>query len=230
MTMPITDRIHHLQQLIHDTACRYKREAENIHLVAVSKSQPISAIREAFNAGLTEFGENYWQEAHLKISNLQELPIIWHFIGPLQSNKTAEIAKNFSWVHSVFREKTAQLLSQHRPAHLPPLNVCIQVNLDKEPNKSGILEQEVNELAKYIHLLPNLKLRGLMAIPRPCQQNEQQYESLLRLTHLLKQLNQQSDYSLDTLSMGMSDDLTAAIAAGSTMLRIGRGIFGERKT
>lgn len=227
--MSIAKQVLCMQQLIHDTACKYERNPENIRLIAISKGQPASAIKDAFSAGISDFGENYWQEAQEKLAALHDLPITWHFTGPIQSNKSREIAENFHWVHSLDREKIARLLSRHRPSHLPPLNVCIQINLDSEPGKAGISVDELPSFATMIKQLPGLELRGLMAIPQWHQQEELQYQSLMRLTTLLRQANRNLNWHLDTLSMGMSDDMIPAIAAGSTFVRIGRAIFGERK-
>lgn len=227
--MTIYQRIQELQQLINQSAKDAGRSAESIHLLAVSKGQSAQAMEEAYQAGLRHFGENYLQEAETKMKALQQLPICWHFIGPIQSNKTKAIAEQFSWVHSVGREKIAALLSAHRPSNLPDLNICIQVNLDNEDSKSGVSPGQLPELAAMITHLPRLKLRGLMTIPLPREGEEQQYLSLLRLKHLFDDLNKQSGLTMDTLSMGMTDDLTAAIRAGSTILRIGRKLFGERQ-
>lgn len=226
--MTISKQIHHIQQIIRETARKYERDPDSIRLLAISKGQPVSVIEEAFSAGLSEFGENYWQEAQEKLARLQSLPLTWHFTGPIQSNKAADIAKHFDWVHSVDREKIAKLLSQHRPDHLPPLNVCIQVNLDAEPEKSGVSAEELIPFAASIKQLPGIRLRGLMAIPKWHQEEALQYKSLLRMSALLKEVNQHLNLQMDTLSMGMSDDLIPAITAGSTMVRIGRAIFGER--
>ncbi len=224
----IATRIDNIQRLINDTAKSCQRSAKDIALLAVSKGQPASAIQAAFAAGIRNIAENYLQEAQVKIRALKNLPICWHFIGPIQSNKAEAIAKMFSWVHSVSREKIATRLAQHRPEHLPALNICLQVNLDNEETKSGVSPQQLNKLALFVSQLPRLQLRGLMAIPKPQLDEQRQYESLLRLTNLFQQLNRELNLSLDTLSMGMSDDIVAAIRAGSTILRIGRGIFGER--
>ncbi|KTC77044.1 YggS family pyridoxal phosphate-dependent enzyme [Legionella brunensis] len=225
----ITDRIHRIQELIASSAKYYQRCPQEILLLAVSKGHSIHAILEAYQAGLRNFGENHYQEARQKIQALHSLGICWHFIGPIQSNKAKNIAQNFSWVHSVSREEIAYLLNKHRSAYLPPLNVCLQINLDNEESKSGISPGQVEELAAFIIKLPNLKLRGLMAIPLPQKEEEQQYESLSRLTHLFIELNKKMDLSMDTLSMGMSEDLIAAIRAGSTIVRIGRALFGDRE-
>lgn len=227
--MIITERIEKIRQLIATTAVACQRSPEEIQLLAVSKGQPASAIQEAFTAGIRHIGENYLQEAQTKIQALKNLPLCWHFIGPIQSNKTQAIAETFSWVHSVDREKIANLLAQHRPEHLPALNVCLQVNLDEEDSKAGLAPEHLKQLALLITKLPRLKLRGLMTIPKPRSDEQEQYESLLRLTKLFNQLNQELNLSMDSLSMGMTDDLVAAIRAGSTMVRIGRAIFGERE-
>lgn len=226
--MNIAERVEEIQKTIADTSKYYHRQAGSVQLLAVSKGQSPEAIKAAFAAGLTNFGENYWQEAEQKMQELSNLPLCWHFIGPIQSNKAVVIAQHFSWVHSVSREKIAKLLSQYRPTHLPPLNLCLQVKLDPEINKAGVEPEHLLELAATIAALPGLKLRGLMAIPQPEQQQEEQYQSLLRLPLLLNQINTKLNLSLDTLSMGMSDDLHAAIRAGSTMVRIGRALFGNR--
>lgn len=227
--MSISKNLHHVQQEIAAIAKRYARPAQAIRLVGVSKGQPPEAIMEAFKAGLCDFGENYWQEARNKLILLKDLAITWHFIGAVQSNKTADIAAHFDWVHCVNSEKVAKRLAEYRPETAPPLNICIQINLDAETTKSGIKPDDALALAKTISAYPRLKLRGLMAIPKPCSDEDQQYQSLQRLTRLSDQLNQQLNLDMDTLSMGMSDDISAAIHAGSTLVRIGRAIFGERQ-
>jgi pyridoxal phosphate enzyme (YggS family) len=226
--MTIPENILYIQKHINTLEIAYQQKQHSVQLLAVSKGQPASAIREAFHAGIRDFGENYWQETEKKITSLSDLPLHWHFIGPIQSNKARMLAKHMSWIHSIDREKIASLLSQHRPASYAPVNICIQVNLDKEISKSGVKPEELIPLIKSINQLPGLRLRGLMAIPHPCKDEEEQYLSLLRLKYLLQDINQQMNLSLDTLSMGMSDDLAAAIRAGSTLVRIGRAIFGER--
>jgi hypothetical protein len=214
---------------------RAKTGTENpVRLLAVSKQQPAAAIREAHRAGLNEFGENYLQEAVQKMNDLADLPLSWHFIGPLQSNKTRDVAERFDWLHSLDRLKIARRLSAQRPAHLPPLNVCLQVNIDGETSKSGVSPQQVAELAGSVVQLPGLKLRGLMAIPRPASGpapgGENGLESAFdQMARLFRQLQQQfPDQPVDTLSMGMSADLEQAVAAGSTLVRIGTDIFGPR--
>lgn len=226
--MSIAENIQSIKQIIKTTLNDTHKPQNSVSILAVSKGQPVAAIKEVYEAGLQDFGENYWQEAHNKILQLKQLPINWHFIGAIQSNKAKEIAENFNWVHSVDREKIAKRLSQHRPDYLPALNICIQINLDHESTKAGLLPDELPLLIKYINQLPKLRLRGLMAIPKPRLTAEEQYASLQRLTNLLDQTNQQLNLKMDTLSMGMSDDLKAAIRAGSTFVRIGRAIFGER--
>jgi pyridoxal phosphate enzyme (YggS family) len=184
-------------------------------------------MRIAHSAGQRVFGESYAQEALEKIAVLQDLDIVWHFIGPLQSNKTKLIAENFAWVHSVEREKIAQRLSDQRPANVAPLNLCLQVNVSGEASKSGATPAEIPALAQAVARLPKIKLRGLMAIPEPTTDNAVQHAQFRLLRELYDQLNAQG-YALDTLSMGMSGDLEAAIQEGATLVRIGSAIFGER--
>jgi len=206
---------------------RYHRQPNDINLIAVSKQQTSSAIIEAILHGQHDFGESYLQEALAKIKAINHPGVCWHFIGPIQSNKTREIAEHFHWVHSIERLKIAERLNAQRPLHLPPLNICIEVNIDNELSKSGIKPTELFALATAIVKLPNLTLRGLMAIPKPQQQLSAQRLAFARLRELLQDLNQQG-FKLDTLSIGMSDDLEAAIAEGATCVRIGRAIFGSR--
>jgi len=223
----LNDALIHVQQQIHIAAKKYGRPEEDIHLLAVSKTQPAETIAAAFALGQTAFGENYLQEAREKQEALAHLPIEWHFIGPIQSNKTREIAEHFSWVHSVDRLKIVTRLSQQRPVHLPPLNICLQVNLDDETSKSGVALQELEQLAIATIQLPNVKLRGLMAIPKKATDITQQRAAFATLARSLKQLS--SIALLDTLSMGMSNDMEAAIAEGATIVRVGSAIFGARK-
>jgi pyridoxal phosphate enzyme (YggS family) len=211
-------------------ACRTAgRDPGTVSLLAVSKLQPAQAVRQAQQAGQRAFGENYVQEALDKMAALADLraAIEWHLIGPLQSNKTRAVAEAFDWVHSVDRLKIAQRLSEQRPAELPPLNVCLQVNISGEASKSGLQAQELAELAQAVAALPRLRLRGLMAIPEPAQGVEAQRAPHRALRLLLQALNQRG-LALDTLSMGMSDDLEAAVAEGSTLVRVGTAIFGAR--
>jgi hypothetical protein len=198
-----------------------------VQLIAVSKTRSANEVRKAFEAGLRNFGENYLQEALDKQAQLQDLAITWHFIGPIQSNKAAAIAQHFDWVHSIDRLKIAQRMNDQRPGHLTPLNICLQVNISNESTKSGVGLDELTDLAETVAALPHLKLRGLMAIPSP-RQNETQLRADFRKLHsTLVDLNAQG-FLLDTLSMGMSNDLECAIMEGATMVRIGTAIFGKR--
>ena len=203
------------------------RSADEVSLLAVSKTFAADALREAYQAGQTRFAESYVQEALVKMSALQDLPIEWHYIGPIQSNKTRAIAENFAWVHSVDRLKIAERLSEQRPSHLPPLQICLQVNISGEDSKSGVDPAEVGALAHAVARLPRLKLRGLMTVPAHCDDVAAQRLPFAQLRELRDRLNQQG-MRLDTLSMGMSHDFAAAIAEGATMVRIGTAIFGGR--
>jgi len=203
------------------------RPAESILLLAVSKKKPAVDIREAYACGQRDFGENYLQEALQKQHELQDLDITWHFIGAIQSNKTRSIAEAFDWAHCVDRLKIATRLSEQRPAGLAPLNVCIQVNIDHEASKAGIDLNDVNDLALAMSTLPGIRLRGLMAIPAPHEDYAEQCRGFARLADALAALQQQG-LDCDTLSMGMTQDMDAAIAQGSTLVRIGTAIFGER--
>lgn len=202
------------------------RPPEAVQLLAVSKTFPAAAVREAHAAGARAFGENYVQEGLAKIDELIDLrpQLEWHLIGPLQSNKTRPVAEQFDWVHTVDRLKVAQRLSEQRPADLPPLNICLQVNVSGEASKSGLLPQDVAALARQVVSLPRLRLRGLMAIPEPGPGAVAQHQAMAALFAGL----QAEGLTLDTLSLGMSADLEAAIAAGSTMVRVGTAIFGAR--
>lgn len=206
---------------------RFGRAPGSVALLAVSKAHPAAAIRAAHAAGQLRFGESYAQEALAKMNASTDLPLEWHFIGPIQSNKTRDIASRFAWVQSVERDKIARRLHEQRPATLPPLNVCIQVNISGEASKSGVGTTEVAALAQTIRSLPQLRLRGLMAIPAPQQDFDQQRAGFRVLRELYEQLRA-TGYELDTLSMGMTDDLEAAIAEGATLVRVGTAIFGER--
>jgi pyridoxal phosphate enzyme (YggS family) len=209
-------------------ACRTAGRAPGaVRLLAVSKTRPASDVAAAHAAGQSAFGENYVQEAVNKIRTLSHLPLEWHLIGPLQSNKTAETAQYFDWVHTVDRLKIAQRLSAQRPAGREPLNICLQVNIDGEDSKSGCPPEETEALARAVLALPNLRLRGLMAIPRPGNPAALAALAALR-DRLLANIPALNTAGFDTLSMGMSDDLEAAIAAGSTLVRVGTAIFGER--
>jgi PLP dependent protein len=203
------------------------RAPDNVSLLAVSKTFAPDAIREAYRAGQTRFAESYVQEALHKIAVLHDLPIEWHYIGPIQSNKTRAIAENFVWVHGVDRLKIAERLSAQRPQNLPPLNVCLQVNVSGEASKSGAAPDEVAGLAEAVARLPQLRLRGLMAIPAPSGDVAAQHLPFAQLRTLREQLSRQG-MQLDTLSMGMSHDFAAAIAEGATIVRVGTAIFGDR--
>ena len=208
---------------------QYNRTTGSTVLLAVSKTQPASAILAALEQQQFHFGENYLQEALDKIETLQQYPIVWHYIGAIQSNKTRPIAENFTWVHSVSSLKVAKRLSAQRPEQLSELNICLQFNVSDESSKSGATLAELSTLANDIATLPRIKLRGLMAIPQKAETFEQQRA----IFHTVQQAQQhliESGHPLDTLSLGMSADLEAAIAEGSTMVRIGTAIFGPRKT
>jgi pyridoxal phosphate enzyme (YggS family) len=223
----IASQIDKVLSRISAAAIQASRPVDDITLIAVSKTKPANDIEAAAACGLTHFGENYLQEALDKIETLGELNLAWHFIGPIQSNKTRPIAEHFDWVHSVDRLKIAQRLSDQRPANLDPLNICLQVNISNEDTKSGVSTEQVAELARAMTALPNIRLRGLMAIPKPSDDPAEQaaaFEAVATLFHTLRRTIPE----LDTLSMGMSQDLEAAIAAGSTMVRIGTDIFGAR--
>ena len=220
----IADNIAEVEARIRAAALAVQRDVTSIHLLAVSKTKPAAALREAYAAGVRDFGENYLQEARAKQVELADLPLSWHFIGPIQSNKTRDIAEHFSWVHSVDRLKIAQRLSEQRPADLEPLNICIQVNVSGEASKSGCTPQDLPALAAAINALPRLKLRGLMAIPEPTENRAEQDAAFATVRDLQQSLN----LGLDTLSMGMSHDLESAIAQGATWVRIGTALFGAR--
>jgi PLP dependent protein len=216
-----------IEHEITDICQRYQRPEADVTLLAVSKRKPASHIRAAFEYGQRSFGENYLQEALEKMSELSDFDIDWHFIGAIQSNKTRPITENFSWVHCVERLKIAQRLNDQRPTNMPPLNVCIQVNIDQEDTKAGVAIEEVESLAQDISKLPNIRLRGLMAIPSKGETIVEQRKPFAQLQECLSNL-QNIGIACDTLSMGMSNDLEAAIAEGSTLVRIGTAIFGER--
>ena len=206
---------------------KYERPAGSVSLLAVSKTRPLEDIQLALGENQHDFGENYLQDALSKVENISNPSIKWHFIGPIQSNKTRQIAENFDWVHTVERLKIAQRLNDQRPSTQVPLNVCIQINISNEESKSGVSLKDALPLAQQIIELPNIKLRGLMAIPESTNDFDAQRKSF----HLLRELKEQlisQGIELDTLSMGMSNDMEAAIAEGSTMVRIGTAIFGAR--
>ena len=217
-----------VQERIRRAALKYGREPESVVLIAVSKTKPVDAILSVYQAGQRCFGENYVQEAVSKIEAIDLPDIEWHFIGPIQSNKTRLIAENVDWVHSVDRIKIAERLSEQRPLELPALNLCLQVNISEEDSKAGVSLDRLDELAAQVYGLPGVTLRGLMAIPQRETDFEAQLAVFSRLADAKEQLNATHGWQLDTLSMGMSQDIEAAIAAGATMVRVGTDIFGKR--
>ena len=224
----ISERLQAVKSRLRQEETEAGRAPDSVALIAVSKTQPADAIREAFTSGQSAFGENYLQESLEKMAALADLPLEWHFIGPIQSNKTRPIAENFAWVHGVDRLKIAQRLSDSRPAALPPLNICIEVNVSGEESKGGVEPNDVQALAAAVAQLPRLKLRGLMAIPAPTNDIALQRQQFRMLRELLESLKHRG-LVLDTLSMGMSEDFPAAIAEGATLVRIGTAIFGPRQ-
>ena len=223
----IASNLQAVRTALREAAAGAGRRADEINLLAVSKNFASNAIRDAYRAGQTRFAESYVQEGLDKIAALHDLPIEWHYIGPIQSNKTRAIAEHFAWVHSVDRFKIAERLSAQRPPHLPPLQICLQVNISGEDSKSGVPPDQLSELAHAVAKLPSLKLRGLMGIPAPCDDAAMQRLPFAQLHALLNQLNRQG-LPLDTLSMGMTGDFAAAIAEGATIVRVGTAIFGNR--
>ena len=228
MSSAIEFNIAKVQQRIARAAKKYARDAGSVQLMAVSKTRSSDDIRLAAAAGIEHIGENYLQEALQKIHALSDLhPLCWHFIGPIQSNKTRDIAEHFTWVHSVDRLKIAQRLSQQRPPHLPPLNICLQVNSSREPSKAGVTVEQLPALAAQVEELSNIRLRGLMAIPAQTADFSAQRAAFAPLAESFSWLQQQHR-DIDTLSIGMSNDMEAAIAEGATLVRIGSDIFGPR--
>lgn len=223
----VAARLAAVRRRVHDAENDAGRPAGSVMLLAVSKTFPAEVMRACAAAGQTRFGENYVQEAVSKITALSDLTLEWHFIGPLQSNKTRAVAEHFHWVHSIDRLKIAERLSQQRPEHLPPLQVCLQVNTSGETTKSGVSFAQLPELAAAVRQLPRLRLRGLMTIPAPSDDPAAQRLPFRALREAFDALNAQG-HDLDTLSMGMSDDLEAAIAEGATIVRVGSAIFGAR--
>lgn len=221
------DRLHAVRARMVRAAAKAGRAAETVRLLAVSKTFGAAAVRELAACGQLEFGENYLQEALDKQAQLADLSLVWHFIGPIQSNKTRAIAENFSWVHSIDRLKIAERLSAQRPRGLPPLQVCIEINVSGEASKSGVAPVELPALAAAVSKLPGLQLRGLMAIPAPTPDSGAQRAAFRQVREQIDALRARG-YVLDTLSMGMSGDLEAAILEGSTIVRIGTALFGER--
>ncbi len=223
----LKDNITKLRENLRITVEKCDPPHSPVTLVAVSKTRPAGELREAFEAGVSEFGESYLNEALEKVEALADLPITWHFIGPIQSNKTRPIAAHFDWVHSVDREKIARRLDEQRPEELPPLNICLQVNISGEESKSGVTPGQLPALAAAVAQLPRLRLRGLMAIPARSPDPAVQRRAFARLRELYEALRQQYP-QLDTLSMGMSGDYESAILEGSTLVRVGTAIFGRR--
>jgi len=223
----IADNLHRIHTRMAQACASSGRTPESVTLLAVSKTFGADAVAQAHAAGQNAFGENYIQEALEKIATLRALPLQWHCIGPIQSNKTRPVAAHFDWVHTVDRLKIAQRLSEQRPAHLAALQVCIQVNVDGGPTKSGVAPSEAMALAQAVAALPRLRLRGLMCIPEPAPDFVAACAVFARARALFDQINSVG-MGLDTLSMGMSADLEAAIASGSTMVRVGSAIFGSR--
>jgi len=228
---PLAESLAAVRQRLAAALADAGRPPEGAQLMAVSKTKPAALIREAWHLGQREFGENYVQEALAKQIELADLDgIVWHFIGPLQSNKTREVAEHFTWVHSVDREKIARRLNDQRPEGMPPLEVCLQVNISDEATKSGVSLAELPALAEAVLSMPHLRLRGLMAIPAPGESLAAQREPFTRLREALEALRERfPEASLDTLSMGMTGDLEAAVREGATLVRIGTAIFGERE-
>ena len=224
----IQENFRHVQQRIDTTARRFSRNMSEIQLLAVSKTRTAQEIIAAYQAGQSAFGENYVAEAIEKIETLSDYPLEWHYIGAIQSNKTRLIATHFTWVHTLASLKHAKRLNEQRPAELPPLNICIQVNISHEQSKGGVIENDVLPLAREIVQLRKLKLRGLMALPAPSSDFEKQKKNFSILRKLSEKL-QSEGIELDTLSMGMTADMEAAIAEGATIVRIGTAIFGPRK-
>jgi len=223
----IEQRLQQLRSRIVAAAGTAGRDPAQIRLIAASKTFDAAAVREAHAVGQVDFGENYVQEALDKMGELGDLPLVWHFIGPIQSNKTRAIAERFDWVHSVDRLKTAERLSAQRPQSLPPLEICLEVNISGEASKGGVSAEDLPALAQAVSHLPRLRLRGLMTIPAPSSDPLEQRAAFAAVRRLYEALRA-SGYSLDTLSMGMSGDLEAAIVEGATMVRVGTAIFGER--
>lgn len=225
----ILQQLHQVQDRITAAATAHQRSPDSVQLLAVSKTKAIPAILAAYQAGQRQFGENYVQEALDKIIALRDdcSDISWHLIGPLQSNKTRAVAEHFDWVQSVDRLKIAQRLNEQRPADLTPLNICLQVNISQEANKSGVLPEQVAALAEQVSQLPNLRLRGLMAIPEATDNVAHLTAQLVELKQLFDRMAEKHS-TMDTLSMGMSNDLELAIGCGSTLVRVGTAIFGAR--
>lgn len=223
----IAERAARLRERIGVLEARYGRIPGSVTLIGISKTHPAQRVREACAAGVTQFGESYVQEALPKIEALADLPLTWHFVGRIQANKTAAIAAAFAWVHGIDRLRIAQRLNDQRPEGLPPLQCCIEVNVSGEASKGGAAPEDLPALAAAVAALPRLRLRGLMTLPAPAQSLEEQRRPFARLASCLAGLGSRIP-GLDTLSIGMSDDMEAAIAEGATMLRIGTALFGPR--
>jgi pyridoxal phosphate enzyme (YggS family) len=223
----LSNNIAKLFERVRRSAEKSQFSAGNVKVVAISKTRSAADIRAAHACGLSDFGENYLQEALPKINALQDLPLVWHFVGPIQSNKTAAIATHFDWVHSVDRPRVARRLSEQRPEQLSPLQVCLQVNISGEDSKSGVSLEALPQLVGAVLELPRLKLRGLMAMPAADADSRQQQQAFRQMREALEQLRALVP-DVDTLSMGMSDDLEVAIMEGATLIRIGTAIFGPR--
>jgi pyridoxal phosphate enzyme (YggS family) len=224
----VTKNFRKIQDLLAKAAADAARPADSVHLLAVSKRKPVEAILEAIEAGQHDFGENFVQEGLSKVEKIDDDTLVWHFIGHLQANKTSAVAEHFQWVHTVERLKIAKRLSRQRPHFAADLNVCIQVNIDREEGKSGVLPENLDELAMAVAELPKLRLRGLMCLPAVRATFEAQREPFARLRNHLQSLREYG-LDLDTLSMGMSGDYAAAIHEGATIVRIGTALFGERE-
>jgi len=223
----VTENLTLISNLLATTANEARRDPDTVRLLAVSKKQSVEKILEAAAAGQRDFGENFVQEGIDKIQKTADFRLVWHFIGHLQSNKTRPVAEYFDWVHTIDKLKTARRLSQQRPDELPPLNICLQVNIDDEAGKSGVSAAGASELASACSELPNIRLRGLMCLPAIRTDFDAQREPFAKLRQLLEEL-QRGGLALDTLSMGMSGDFRAAIFEGATIVRIGTAVFGER--
>lgn len=223
----IAPRLETVRQRIRVAAQDYDRDPASVRLVAISKKKPADMIRAALDAGQTDFGENYLQDALDKIEQLTDTHAVWHFVGDIQSNKTRDIAAHFAWAHAVDRLKIARRLSDQRPETMEPINICIQINIDDQDSKSGIAPEDVDELAAQIAELPNVRLRGLMTIPAYTDNFDAQRKPFAALRNIYERLNN-NGYELDTLSIGMSADMEAAIAEGATHVRVGTDIFGKR--
>jgi hypothetical protein len=216
-----------VQARVAAAAVRAGRDPKTVRLMAVSKTQPVAAVESAWDRGQTDFGESYVQDALPKLEAFAGRPATWHFIGALQSNKSREVAERFHWMHTLDRESIARRLSEQRPQRVVPLQVCLQVNVSGESSKGGVTPERLSALAEAVAALPNLKLRGLMAIPAPTEDHEAQRRPFRMLRELMDDLKRRG-HDVDTLSMGMSDDLEAAVMEGSTIVRVGTAIFGPR--